>query len=240
MSDELLLGRMSFQTGSGSFPLSTDTMVLGDFIRLPKGARVVDLGSGSGALGLLLCGRYSDCTVTGLELHRPSHEAALENIARNNLTGRMDSRLGDLRQVRSMLPGGAYHCVVSNPPYFSTGAPSQGPAGPQARKELSCTLEDVFSAAAFLLRFGGSFFLVHRPERLTDLMALGRSRGLEPKELRTMCHRPNMAPSLVLLRCRRGAKPGLTLLPELCLYRADGTPTSEFHRIYHLDEGGPL
>ena len=238
MTDELLLGRMPFQAGPDSFPLSTDTMVLGDFVRLPKNARVVDLGSGSGALGLLLCGRYPDCTVTGLELHRPSHEAALRNIARNRLSERMESRLGDLRQVRSLLPPGSCHCVVYNPPYFSAGASSRSPAGPQARKELACTLEDVFSAAAWLLRFGGSLYLVHRPERLVDLLTLGRAQGLEPKELQTVCHRPGHAPSLVLLRCRRGAKPGLAMLPELTLYGPDGAPTPAFRRIYHMDEGG--
>jgi len=213
-------------------------MVLGDFIGLPKGARVVDLGSGSGALGLLLCGRFPDCTVTGLELHVPSHEAALKNIARNGLEGRMESRLGDLRQVRTLLPAGAFHCVVSNPPYFSAGASSNGPAGPQARKELTCTLEDVFSAAAWLLLFHGSLYLVHRPERLTDLLILGRAHGLEPKELRMVCHEPGSIPSLVLLRCRRGAKPGLKLLPDLILHDLRGVPTSDFRRIYHMDEGG--
>ena len=122
-------------------------MVLADFVRLPKAAQVADLGSGGGVLGLLLCGRYSDCTVTGVELCQQAHQAALENIDRNGL-GRLRSVLGDLRQVRTILPGGAFSCAVSNPPYFSGGLPSSGVAGSQARQESACTLSDVYQAAS--------------------------------------------------------------------------------------------
>lgn len=227
--------RYSYETGPGAFPLSTDTMVLGDFVRLPRASRVADLGSGAGALGLLLCGRYSDCAVTGVEIHGPSHKVALENIARNGLQGRLESVHGDLRQIRALMPAGSFHCVVSNPPYFSGGAASASPAGPQARKELCCALEDVFNAAAWLLRFGGDFFLVHRPERLADLMAFGRQTGLEPKELQPVRHTAYSPVSLLLLRYCRGGKPGLRLLPDLTLYDRDGAPMPQCRRIYHMD-----
>lgn len=210
-------------------------MVLADFVRLPKAAQVADLGSGGGTLGLLLCGRYPDCTVTGVELCQEAHQAALENIARNRLD-RLRSVLGDLRQVRTLLPGGAFSCVLSNPPYFSGGLPSTGVAGVQARQESACTLSDVYEAAAWLLRFGGSFFLVHRPERMADLMALGRAWSLEPKLLQLVRHSPASPASLVLLQCRRGAKPGLRLLPDLILFHSDGSPTSRYREIYHLGD----
>lgn len=169
---DLLWGGLTFAPGRG-FPLSTDSMVLADFVRLPRAARVVDLGSGGGLLGLLLCGKAPDCTVTGVELQAEAHQAALDNIARNRLD-RLSSILGDLRQVRTLLPGGVFSSVVSNPPYFSGGLPSAGVAGPQARQERTCTLSDVYEAAAWLLRFGGDCFLVHRPERA------GRSHGSGP------------------------------------------------------------
>ena len=229
---EIFPGGLTFRAGPGVFPLSTDTMVLGDFVRLPQAARVVDLGSGSGALGLLLCGRYAGCRVTGVELSPAAHQAALDNIARNRLFGRLESLLGDIRQVRQLLPAGEYQCVVSNPPYFSGGRPSSGPAGPQARQETACTLAQVYAAAAWLLPTGGQFCLIHRPERLTDLLALGRQHGLEPKNLRLVRHRAGSAPSLALVRCLRGGKPGLTLEPELVLYRDDGSLTPEGRRIY--------
>lgn len=210
-------------------------MVLADFVRLPRAARVADLGSGGGLLGLLLCGKAPDCIVTGIELQAEAHQAALDNIARNRLD-RLSSILGDLRQVRSLLPGGAFSCVVSNPPYFSGGLPSAGIAGPQARQECTCTLSDVYEAAAWLLRFGGDFFLVHRPERLADLMALGRQWRLEPKRMQLVRHKADAPASLVLLQCRRGAKPGLCLLPDLVLFHSDGSPTSRYREIYHIGD----
>ena len=217
MTMDLLWGGLTFAPGRG-FPLSTDSMVLADFVRLPRAARVVDLGSGGGLLGLLLCGKAPDCTVTGVELQAEAHQAALDNIARNRLD-RLSSILGDLRQVRTLLPGGVFSSVVSNPPYFSGGLPSAGVAGPQARQEP-----------------GGDCFLVHRPERLADLMALGRQWRLEPKRMQLVRHKPDAPASLVLLQCRRGAKPGLCLLPDLILFHADGSPTSRYREIYHIGD----
>ena len=234
MTMDLLWGGLTFAPGRG-FPLSTDSMVLADFVRLPRAARVVDLGSGGGLLGRLLCGKAPDCTVTGVELQAEAHQAALDNIARNRLD-RLSSILGDLRQVRTLLPGGVFSSVVSNPPYFSGGLPSAGVAGPQARQERTCTLSDVYEAAAWLLRFGGDCFLVHRPERLADLMALGRQWRLEPKRMQLVRHKPDAPASLVLLQCRRGAKPGLCLLPDLILFHADGSPTSRYREIYHIGD----
>ena len=109
-------------------------------------------------------------------------------------------------------------------------------AGSQARQESACTLSDVYQAASWLLRFGGDFFLVHRPERLADLMALGRQWNLEPKLLQLVRHRPASSASLVLLQCRKGAKPGLRLLPDLILFHPDGSPTSRYREIYHLGD----
>lgn len=229
-AQELFPGGICYCPGSGTFPLSTDTMALGYFARLPKAAKVADLGSGSGALGLLLCGSHPDCTVTGLEIQETAHQAALENIARNRLEGRMKSVLGSVRDARQLFEAGSFSCVVSNPPYFPAG-----PGSSAARKELEGTLEDFFACAGWLLQFGGTFFLVHRTERLADLMVLGRKYGLEPKELRFLRHAPGSAPGLVLLSCRKGAKMSLKLLPDLILHGEDGSPTAEYRKIYHLD-----
>ena len=211
------------------FPLSTDSMVLQDFVRLPKNAAVLDLGSGCGTLGLLLCARDSGCTVTGIELQEAAHATAVENIARNGLEARLFSICADLRTM-PMEPE-AYHVCVSNPPYFSGGAAHS--KNPTARQEDTCTPKELFAAASRALRWGGDFFLVHKPERLAQLCFEASSHGLEPKRLRLVRHRPDSPISLILLSCRKGGKPGLQW-EELTLFTSDGKATEDYKRIYNL------
>ena len=225
---EVILKEYTLDLTSG-FPLSTDSMVLADFVRLPKNAAVLDLGSGCGTLGLLLCARDKCCTVTGVELDEAAHAAALGNIARNHLEARLFSICADLRTMP--VEPGSFQVCVSNPPYFSGGAAHS--RNPVARSENTCTPQELFAAAARALRYGGDFFLVHKPERLAQLCFEASSAGLEPKRLRLVRHRPDAPISLILLSCRKGGKPGL-IIDELTLYNTDGTPTEDCRRIYHI------
>ena len=120
---------------------------------------------------------------------------------------------------------------MSNPPYLSGGAAHS--KNPGARREDTCTPKDLFAAAARALRWGGDFFLVHKPERLAQLCFEASSASLEPKRLRLVRHRPDSPVSLILLSCRKGGKPGL-IIDELTLYNTDGTPTEDCRRIYHI------
>lgn len=215
----------------GTFPLSTDSMVLADFIRLPKNARVLDLGSGCGTLGLLLGAKDSLCRVTGIELNGSAHAAALENLERNGLRDRMESICADLRSIPSLFPAGSFTTCVSNPPYFSGGPASK--AVPTARRDDLCGTRELFAAAGWALRFGGDFFLVHRPERLAELCACAAGAKLEPKRLCLVRHRPVSEVTMILLQCRKGAKPGLTW-EELCLFDKNGNPSDRYNEIYHL------
>ena len=216
---------------NGAFPLSTDSMLLAHFARLPKQARVLDLGSGCGTLGLLLCSKNSTCRVTGVELQEQAHLEALENIRRNELSSRMESICADLRSVSERFSPGSFSCCVSNPPYFSGGAASQKLAA--ARQEGSCTPEDLFSCGSHLLKFGGDFFLVHKPERLAQLIATATRHKLEAKRLCLVRHREGAPVNLILLQLRKGAKPGL-VWEEIVLHNADGSPTPIYQEIYHI------
>ena len=215
----------------GAFPLSTDSMVLADFVRLPKNARVLDLGSGCGTLGLMLCARDPGCRVWGVELSEAAHAAALGNIARNDLTDRLFSICADLRSIPDVLPKEPFHCVISNPPYFSGGKPST--KTPVARQDDFCAPAELFTCAAKHLRYGGDFFLVHKLHRLSELMVCACSVGLEPKVLRLVRHKPDAEPGMILLQCRKGGKPGLRL-EEVTLFSDQGSPTEDYRRIYHL------
>ena len=211
------------------FPLSTDSMVLADFVRLPKNAAVLDLGSGCGTLGLLLCARDESCTVTGIELEEPAHAAALGNIERNGLGQRLHSICADLRTMP--LSPGLFRVCVSNPPYFSGG--ERHSRNPDARREDTCPPDALFAAASRALCFGGDFFLVHKPEKLALLITCGAAVGMEAKQLLLLRHREGSPICLILLSCRKGGKPGLQM-EELTLYNADGTPTEDYKRIYNL------
>lgn len=218
---------------AGCFPLSTDSMALAHFARLPKNARVLDLGSGCGTLGLLLCAKDPACRVTGLELTESAHLAALENIRRNHLAARMESICDDLRSVSERFSPGSFSCCISNPPYFSGGASSQ--SLPLARREDACSIAELMEAASWALKFGGDFFLVHRPERLGELISRASERNLECKRLCLLRHKADSPVSLILLQLRKGGKPGLNW-EELTLYNMDGAPTAAYREIYHMEE----
>ncbi len=228
---EVLHNGFTLEICDGAFPLSTDSVVLSHFVRLPKQAAVLDLGSGCGTLGLLLCAKDDSCTVTGLELTEPAHRTALQNIAANALTSRLVSVCADLRQHTALITPGQFSVCVSNPPYFTAGPRSK--TLPLARREDSCTLEDIFRAAAWGLKYGGDFFTVHRPERLAELCATGSQWGLEPKQLLLLRHQADGPITLVLLQCRKGGKPGLAIREE-ALHHPDGSPTDFYRTVYHI------
>lgn len=228
---EQLYNGFTLELCNSAFPLSTDSIALSGFVRMPKNAKVLDLGSGCGTLGLLLCANDSNCAVTGVELDVQAHHTALRNAQINGLTTRLTSICADLRTIPSFLAPGSFHCCVSNPPYFSAGFPSK--THTLARHAQMCSPDDLFQAAAWALRYGGDFFLVQKPERLAELCACAVQHKLEPKRLLFLRHRPNDAISLIFLQCRKGAKPGL-IIEEECLQTASEEPTEYYRRLYHI------
>ena len=229
---EHLPNDLTLELTPGAFPLSTDSMVLSAFVRLPKQAKVLDLGAGCGTLGLLLCAQNDSCTVTGLELDETAHLGALENIARNGLQGRMESICGDLRQLPPDFTG-RFDCCVSNPPYFS-GGPAAART-PLARREDCCAPAELFAAASKALKYGGDFFLVHKPERLAELIRRGSEVALEAKRLLLLRHKQGGPITLIFLQFRKGGKPGLKIEEE-ALWGTNNEPTAFYKSVYHITE----
>lgn len=227
---EYLQNDFTLEIPQGCFPLSTDSILLADFVRLPPSSRVLDLGSGCGTLGLLLCAKDANCMVTGVEQDEIAHAAALDNIHRNKIDHRMNSICADLRQFHPQWAG-QFTVIVSNPPYFTGGEASL--STPLARREDCCNPAELFTTAAKALKFGGDFYLVHKPERLAQLCGCAASVGLEPKRLRLIRHKEGGPVSLILLSCRKGGKPGL-VWEERILHHADGAPTDYYKELYHI------
>ena len=172
--------------------------------------------------------------IPGVDREERAMTLARRCAQENGLADRATFETLDLRDLRGRLPAGGFDLVVSNPPYFppSRGLSPADPARRQARTEDTLSLPELCQAAAYLLRWGGGFCLVHRPERLADLLTALREAGLEPKRLRAVESRPGAAPSLLLLEARRGGKPGLSWEAPLRLTDASGAPTPELDAIY--------
>jgi tRNA1(Val) A37 N6-methylase TrmN6 len=203
------LGPYTLRQHPDVFPLGGDTLALGNFAGVRRGERVCDLGCGSGALGLLLLAREPSLQVTGVELSETAADLARENFQANGLDAQV--LCADLRQARSLFPAGSFDLAVSNPPYFPVGSGKSGGAG---RMEETCALADLCAAAGWLVKNGGRFALVHRPERLCDLFQALRENRLEPKRLQFLQSGKN-PPSAVLVEAYKQARPGLQVLPVL-------------------------
>lgn len=236
--EKLKPGGLRFVWADHLFRPGTDTFLLSSLPRLRPGLRVCDLGCGTGLLGLLLMQRQPDLRIAGLDIQPEAAALARRAAAENGLTERLDFRCGDLRQVRGIFPTGCFDLVVCNPPYYppAGGKLSADGARRTARSETEASLADLCAAASYLLRWGGKFCLVHKPERLADVLCALRDAGTEVKRLRFVHSRAADPPSLFLAEGCRGGRPGITVEPPLILQNGDGTPTAELNAIYFRNQ----
>lgn len=222
--DFLWEGGPSFYFDTELFPPSTDSFALGYFAAPKNGSKVCDLGCGTGLLGALLMARNAGLTLHNVELQERALALAGRTFAENGWQA--EFALGDLRDAAVLPAAGTMDYAVSNPPYFRAGSGTSAPepSRQSAREESNCTIADVCTAAARVLRWGGSFAVVYRPERLVDLLVSLRAHGMEPKRLRFV--QTKDVPSLVLVESRRGGKPGLTVEPPLII------GSGEWEKVY--------
>ena len=216
-TDRLWDGGPVFYFDASLFPPTTDSFALGWFARPKRGDTVCDLGSGTGLLGTLLLAREGSLRLVNVEQNAEALALARRGFAENGWEA--EFREGDLCDPSVLPKAGSVDFCVCNPPYFRAGSgkSAEGTARQNAREEAQCTLDDACAAAARILRWGGSFALVYRPERLTDLLCSLRAHAMEPKRLRFVAQDGDSAPSLVLVEAKRGGKPGLGLEPPLLI-----------------------
>lgn len=237
--DDLLIGGLRIIQHKDQFRFSLDAVLLAHFATVKRRAAAVDLGAGSGVLGLLLATRGAE-RVTGVEINPDLADMARRSIAVNGLTDRLAILGADVRSLKDggLLAAGRWDLVVTNPPYRLPGGGAVSPRGAvaQARHELAGGVDDFVAAAAFLLKERGRLAMVHLPERLTDIAGAFRGAGIEPKRLRLVHPAPDKAAKLLLVEGVRGARPGLAVLPPLFVYGGDGRYSPEIMAYYQAGE----
>ncbi|MEN6316967.1 MAG: tRNA1(Val) (adenine(37)-N6)-methyltransferase [Clostridiaceae bacterium] len=217
------------------FCFGVDAVLLSHFAQVAKDSTVVDLGTGTGIIAVLLSAKKEPRKVTGLEIQPEMAEMADRSVKLNALEEKVEIVHGDIKEAVKLFGASSFDAVVSNPPYMEKGGGLLNPADAKAiaRHEILCTLEDVVQAAAKLLRPGGKFSMVHRPQRLADIICLMRRYAIESKLLRLVYPSPGKKPNLILISGTRDGNPGLSIQEPLYIYDSEGNYTREINEIYN-------
>lgn len=216
------------------FCFGMDAVLLSGFAKAKEGDHVIDLGTGTGIIPILMEAKTKASTLVGLEIQPESADMAQRSVELNHLEKKIRIVTGDIREASSIFGAATFDVVTSNPPYMTEHHGITNEKSPKAiaRHELLCTLEDVICQAAKLLRPGGSFYMVHRPFRLADIMVLMREYHLEPKRMKLVYPYIDKDPNMVLIEGLRGGRPRLTVERPLIVYQSHGVYTDEIYDIY--------
>ncbi len=219
---------------TGRFCFGMDAVLLSGFARVKEGARVLDLGTGTGIIPILLEAKTQAEHLTGLEIQEDSADMARRSVLMNGLSHKIDIVTEDIKEAGSLFDAASFDVITCNPPYMigRHGIPNEGDAKAIARHEILCTLEDVVSQTAKLLKPGGNFFLVHRPFRLAEIMTVLQAYKLEPKRMQLVYPFVDKEPNMVLIEANRGGKPRMRVEKPLIVYREPGVYMPEIYEIY--------
>ena len=219
---------------TGKFCFGMDAVLLSGFVKVNEGEEVVDLGTGTGILPILLAAKTKGSHFTGLEIQEESAEMAERSVLLNSLSEKVKIVTGDIKNVANDFPKGETDVVVSNPPYMIDSHGLKNPDGPKAiaRHEIKCDFEDVVKAANHLLRAQGRFYLVHRPFRLVELFATLTKYHLEPKRMKLVYPYVDHEPNMVLIEAVKGGKSRITVEKPLIVYESEHKYTQEIYDIY--------
>lgn len=220
------------------FCFGIDAVMLANYATVKKGDKVVDLGTGTGVIPIILAGKTEASDIIGIEIQRDMADMALRSVAMNGLKGRIKIFAGDLRDVSAFVTGGTVDLVVSNPPYIDNGHGLVNPDSSKAiaRHEIMCTLEDVITSAAKVLKDGGRLALIHRSGRMVDVLFHMRNSGIEPKRLRMIHSHAHKEAGLFLIEGIKGGGRFLKISKPLVIYDGKGEYTREVYSIYYEGE----
>ena len=235
--DDLMLSGLKLIQKKKGFKFGVDAVLLADFAACKKGAKVCELGSGSGIVSIL-CAHHYGARVDALEIMPEYADMSSRSVEGNNLEDMVKIHCCDMKKATSVIAPCQYDCVVTNPPYKKLEAGENCAQYDRvcSRSELCITLDDVVKTASLLIKNGGKLVMVHRPQRLSDIILTLEKYKFYIKKLRFVSSKKGEAPVLLLLEAKQYVKSDMLVLPELVLYNDDGSESEETKKIYRREK----
>ena len=232
--DELQRNGYQIIQNPEKFCFGMDAVLLSGFAGAKKGDMVLDMGTGTGIIPILMEAKTEAGHLTGLEIQEESADMARRSVALNGLSEKIDIVTGDIKEAGRIFRSASFDVITCNPPYMIGRHGLTNPDAPKAiaRHEVLCTLEDVASQAAKLLKPGGHFFMVHRPFRLAEIITTLVKYKLEPKRMQLVYPFVDKEPNMVLIEAVRGGKSRMTVEKPLIVYKEPGVYMPEIYDIY--------
>jgi len=234
--DDLEFKNLKVIQNKNGFCFGMDAVLLSDFAKnIKRNATVLDLGTGTGIIPILLCGKTELKKVVGVEIQEEVAKMAKKSILLNNLENRFEILNCNIKELNKIYENQTFDVIVTNPPYKKqdSGIINENEKKLISRHEITANLEDFIKISKYLLKDKGELYMVHRPERLVDIFELMRKYKIEPKELKMVCPNKNKEPNLVLIKGVKNAKPFLKVEKNLYVYDTENNYTKEILEIYN-------
>lgn len=236
--DDLEYKGLKIIQNKDGFCFGIDSILLSDFAReIKKGSKVIDLGTGTGIIGIMLCAKTELSKMIGVEVQKEVYDMAKRSIKLNNLQDKFEIINNNIKNLENILEIGTFDAVVTNPPYkkVGTGIINENEKKLISRHEITANLEDFIKMSAKLLKDKGNFYMVHRPDRLVDIIELLRKYKLEPKKIRLVQPSIGKEANLILIKATKNARPFLKVEKPLYVYKENGEYTEEILKIYNKE-----
>ncbi len=216
------------------FCFGLDAVLLSHFAKAKKGDKVFDIGTGNAIIPILMEAKTTGCKFFAIDIQEDIVDIARRSVFLNKLEDKIFVEHLDIKNVFEKFNKNSFNVVVTNPPYMkNAGFINNLSPKAIARHEISCTLQDIIQFASSLLISQGAFYMVHRAERLADIMQFLREFRLEPKLIQFVQPYENKAPNLVLIKAVKNGKNLLKILPNLIIYNKDNKYTKKVYEIYY-------
>lgn len=239
--DDLEYKGLKIIQNAEGFCFGIDSILLSDFAKeIKKDSKVIDLGTGTGIIAIMLSAKTESSKIIGVEIQKEVYEMAKRSVKLNNLENKIQLINDNIKQIENKLEIGTFDAIVTNPPYkkIGTGIINENEKKLISRHEISATLEDFIQISFKLLKDKGDIYMVHRPERLADIIELLRKNKLEPKKIRFIYPKENKESNMVLIKATKNAKPFLKIEAPLYVYKENGEYTDEILKIYNKKKEG--